>query len=137
MHYHHHPSHWLGVAVILLLALMAFEAHGQPPNHELSANASAVFQGRPAMAGAQAGLGALAGPPQGGIGLQGSDGAARSLRRPWVIAQQTPPLPPVACANLPRISGAQDPLCLPEIGDERFERRLALLGISAEQRGRM
>jgi hypothetical protein len=137
MHYQHHPSHWLGVGIILLLAVMAFEAHGQPPNHELSANANAVFQGRPAMAGAQAGLGALAGPPQGGIGLQGSDGAGRNLRRPWVIAQQESPLPPVACANVPRISAAEQPLCLPQVGDERFERRLSLLGISAEQRGRM
>jgi hypothetical protein len=137
LHIRHHPSHWLGVAIILLLAIMAFQAYGQPPNHELSANAGAVFQGRPAMAGAQAGLGAMAGPAQGGIGLQGSDGAARSLRRPWVIEQQVNPLPPVACADIPRVSAAEQPLCLPEIRDERFERRLALLGISAEQRGRM
>ena len=133
----HHPSHWLGVAVVLLLALMAFEAYGQPPNHELSTNANAVFQGRPAMAGAQAGLGAMAGPPQGGIGLQGSDGAGRNLRRPWVIDQQTSPLPPVACADLPRASATEQPLCLPQVRDERFERRLALLGIDAQQRGRM
>ena len=138
MHYpSHHPSHWIGVALVLLLALMAFEAYGQPPNHELSANAQAVFQGRPLMSGAQAGLGALAGPPQGGIGLQGSDGAGRSLRRPWVVEQQMSPLPPVACANLPRTSATEQPLCLPEIRDERFERRLAILGIDAQQRGRM
>lgn len=136
-HLRHHPTHWLAVALVLLFALMVFEAHGQPPNHELSANAAAVFQGRPAMAGAQAGLGALAGPPQGGIGLQGSDGAGRNLRSPWVIEQQTNPLPPVACADVPRVSAAQEPLCLPQVGDERFERRLALLGITAEQRGRM
>ena len=135
MQSHHH--HWLGVAAILLLALLAFEAYGQPPNHELSPNAGAVFQGRPAMAGAQAGLGALAGPPQGGMGLQGSDGAGLNLRRPHVIEQQMNPLPPVACADLPRESATEQPLCLPQIRDERFERRLALLGISAEQRGRM
>jgi hypothetical protein len=133
----HHPTHWIGVALVLLLALMAFEAWGQPPNHEISSNASAVFQGRPAMAGAQAGLGAMAGPAQGGIGLQGSDGAARNLRRPWVVEQQMNPLPPVACADVPRISAAEQPLCLPQVRDESFERRLALLGISAEQRGRM
>ncbi len=137
MHYQHHPSHWIGVAVVLLLALMAFEAHGQPPNHEMSPNAQAVFQGRPLMAGAQAGLGALAGPPQGGIGLQGSDGAGLNLRRPHVVEQQMSPLPPVACADVPRASAAEEPLCLPQIGDERFERRLALLGIDAQQRGRM
>ena len=137
MHYPHHPTHWLGVAVVLLLALLAFEVYGQPPNHELSPNATAVFQGRPAMAGAQAGLGALAGPPQGGIGLQGSDGAGLSLRRPHVVDQQMNPLPPVACADLPRASTAEQPLCLPQVRDERFERRHALLGISAEQRGRL
>ena len=137
MHYRHHPTHWLGVAAVLLLGLLAFEAWGQPPNHELSPNASAVFQGRPAMAGAQAGLGAMAGPPQGGIGLQGSDGAGRNLRRPHVIEQQMNPLPPVACADLPRTSAAEQPLCLPQVRDERFERRLSLLGIDAQQRGRM
>lgn len=137
MHYPHHPTHWLGVALVLLLALLAFEAYGQLPNRELSTNAQAMFQGRPAMAGAQAGLGAMAGPAQGGIGLQGSDGAGLNLRRPWVIEQQMNPLPPVACADLPRTSATEQPLCLPEIRDERFERRLALLGIDAQQRGRM
>jgi len=137
MNYRHHPTHWIAVAVVLLLALLAFEAYGQAPNQALSSNAAAVFQGRPAMAGAQAGLGAMAGPPQGGIGLQGSDGAGRNLRRPWVIEQQMNPLPPVACADLPRTSTTEQPLCLPQVGDERFERRLSLLGIDAQQRGRM
>src|SRR6185369_7239754 len=41
--------------------------------------AAAVFEGRPAMAGAQGGQGAQAGPPQGGIGVQGSQSAERSL----------------------------------------------------------
>lgn len=137
MHYRHHPSHWIGVAAVLALALLAAEAWGQMPNHQLTPNAEAMFQGRPAMSGAQAGLGAMAGPPQGGIGLQGSDGAGLSLRRPHVIEQQMNPLPPVACADLPRASTAEQPLCLPQIRDERFERRLTLLGINAEQRGRM
>jgi hypothetical protein len=137
MHYRHHPTHWRGIALILLVALMTLHAYGQPQNHDLTPNARAVFQGRPAMSGAQAGLGAMAGPPQGGIGLQGSDGAGLSLRRPWVIAQQEAPLPPVACANLPPSSANEQPLCLPEVTDERFERRLALLGIDSQQRGRM
>ena len=136
----HHPSHWIGVAVVAGLALLAFEAWGQQTMNEIniSTNAAAVFQGRPAMAGAQAGLGAMAGPPQGGIGLQGSDGAGLSLRAPQVITQQTNPLPPVACADLPAApSAAEEPLCLPQVRDERFERRLAILGIDAQQRGRM
>jgi hypothetical protein len=134
MNHYHHPTHWLGVAVVLGLALLAFEAAGQA---QASTNANAVFQGRPAMSGAQAGLGALAGMPQGGIGLQGSDGAGLNLRRPQVIEQQMSPLPPVACADLPRASSTEQPLCLPQIGNERFERRLAILGIDAQQRGRM
>jgi hypothetical protein len=89
------------------------------------------------MSGAQAGLGAQAGPPQGGIGLQGSNGAGLNLRRPRIIEEQMSPLPPVACADLPRASASEHPLCLPEIRNERFERRLATLGIDAQQRGRM
>jgi hypothetical protein len=136
-HPHHHPTHWLGVALVVALALVALEAAGQPPNHEMTPNANAIFQGRPLMAGAQAGLGAQAGPPQGGIGLQGSDGAGLNLRRPQVIDQQTSPLPPVACADVPRTSASEQPLCLPQVRNERFERRLSLLGIDAQQRGRM
>ena len=135
--YPHHPTHWLGVAVVLALGLLAIEASGQQSANNLSPNASAVFHGRPAMSGAQAGLGAMAGPPQGGIGLQGSDGAGLNLRRPRIIEEQMAELPPVACADLPRASAAEQPLCLPQVRDERFERRLALLGIDAQQRGRM
>lgn len=75
----HHRSHWLAVAVVVALAMMALEAGGQ------TTSAQAMFEGRPALAGAQAGLGAQAGPPQGGIGLQGADGAEFNLRKPPVI----------------------------------------------------
>lgn len=135
--YPHHPTHWIGVALVIALGMMAVEAFGQAPVNNMSPNAQAVFQGRPLMAGAQAGLGAMAGPPQGGIGLQGSEGAGVNLRRPHVIEQQMNPLPAVACADLPRASAAEQPLCLPQVLDERFERRLAILGIDAQQRGRM
>ena len=71
----HTPFHWIMVALVLGLLLLALnEAHGQ------SAGAAATFEGRPAMAGAQAGQGAQAGPPQGGIGVQGSEAAGRELR---------------------------------------------------------
>ncbi|HEY0822938.1 MAG TPA: hypothetical protein VGD76_04060 [Ramlibacter sp.] len=138
-HYPHHPSHWIAVAAVIALGLVAVEAWGQQSvgSMNLSPNASAVFQGRPAMSGAQAGLGAMAGPPQGGIGLQGSDGAGLNLRRPRIIEERMNPLPQVACADLPRASAAEQPPCLPQVQDERFERRLAILGIDAEQRGRM
>ena len=77
----HHRSHWLAVAVVVALALMALEAGGQ------STSAQAVFEGRPALAGAQAGLGAQAGPPTGGIGLQGADGAEFNLRKPPIVRE--------------------------------------------------
>jgi hypothetical protein len=75
----HHPTHWIAVALASALALLAFEAAGQ------STNAKAVFEGRPTLAGAQAGLGAQAGPPQGGIGLEGSEATAFNLRRPRIM----------------------------------------------------
>jgi hypothetical protein len=135
--YSHHPSHWIAVAIVLGASLLTLEALGQtaPPP---ATNAEAVFQGRPLMAGAQAGLGALAGPPQGGIGLQGSDGAGLNLRKPRIIREQMAQAPaPVPCPQVPRISPAEQPLCLPQVFDERLERRLALLGIDPQQRGRM
>ena len=75
----HSRQHWIAVTLVAGLALLAFEAAGQNTT-QMSPNAAAVFQGRPAMSGAQSGHGAMAGPPTGGIGLQGSDGAGRSLR---------------------------------------------------------
>lgn len=75
----HRPSHWIVVALALAALLLTLsEAHGQ------STGAAAVFEGRPAIAGAQGGQGAQAGVPQGGIGVQGSDIAERSmqLRKP-------------------------------------------------------
>ena len=89
MKIHHRPSHWVAVALVLVALLFALdEAHGQ------SGGAAAVFEGRPALAGAQAGLGAQAGPPQGGVGVQGQDAAQRNLhlRRPSGLGE----LPPVA-----------------------------------------
>jgi hypothetical protein len=76
---HHSPYHWLAVAVVAVVALFTFgHARGQ------GANASAAFEGRPSLAGAQGGLGAQAGMPQGGIGVQGNEAAQRqlTLRKP-------------------------------------------------------
>jgi hypothetical protein len=76
MKVHHSPHHWIPVALVLAALLLTVSlAHGQ------SAGAAAAFEGRPAMAGAQGGLGAQAGPPQGGIGVQGTDAAQRSVSR--------------------------------------------------------
>lgn len=76
---HRSPFHWLAVAVVAIIALFTFgRARGQ------TGNAAAAFEGRPAMAGAQGGLGAQAGMPQGGIGVQGNQAAQRqlNLRKP-------------------------------------------------------
>ena len=76
---HHSPFHWLVVAAVAIIALFTFgHARGQ------GSNAAAAFEGRPAMAGAQGGLGAQGGMPQGGIGVQGNEAAQRqlNLRKP-------------------------------------------------------
>ena len=70
----HSPYHWVAVAVALAACLLVLsEAHGQ-------SGAAAVFEGRPAMAGAQGGMGAQGGVPQGGLGVQGNEVAERTLR---------------------------------------------------------
>lgn len=67
--------HWLAVALVLALGLFTFNhARGQ------SAGAAAAFEGRPALAGAQGGLGAQSGMAQGGIGVQGNEAAQRQLK---------------------------------------------------------
>lgn len=73
MRFNHHSSrHWLVVAVVAIVALFTFgHARGQGPG------ASAAFEGRPALAGAQGGLGAQAGMPLGGVGVQGNETALR------------------------------------------------------------
>ncbi|MBI2769077.1 MAG: hypothetical protein HYX47_05620 [Burkholderiales bacterium] len=70
----HTPAHLMTVALVTAAALLTIsDVYGQ------SSGAAAVFEGRPSMAGAQGGLGAQAGMAQGGIGVQGADGAQRAL----------------------------------------------------------
>ncbi|MBC5763782.1 hypothetical protein [Ramlibacter albus] len=74
----HRPSHWIILFLVVLAALFTLrEVQGQT-----STNARSQFEGMPSMAGAQAGTGAQAGPPQGGLGVQGSDAAGLRLMRP-------------------------------------------------------
>ena len=73
----HSRYHWIGVAVVAALGLLTLtHVYGQ------RTDAGAMFNGRPAMAGAQAGTGPMAGPPQGGVGVQGTENAGRAINRP-------------------------------------------------------
>ena len=76
----HSPHHWLAVAIVVAVAMLTVSlAHGQQQQRN---DANTMFQGRPAMAGAQSGTGAMAGPPQGGVGIQGTDNTGVALRPP-------------------------------------------------------
>jgi len=73
----HSHYHWLAIAAAAAWSLLSVShVYGQ---HN---DASSMFDGRPAMAGAQAGTGAMAGPPQGGIGVQGQENSGLALRPP-------------------------------------------------------
>ena len=73
----HSQYHWLAIAIVAGWSLLTVShVHGQ---HN---DASSMFDGRPAMAGAQGGTGAMAGPPQGGLGMQGNENSGLALRPP-------------------------------------------------------
>lgn len=84
----HKPYHWILVAAVLAAALFTLSNVWGG-----STGSNAVFEGRPAMAGAQAGQGPMAGPPQGGISPQGTDSGGVNLRPPAGLnaAAGTPP----------------------------------------------
>ena len=90
-------SQWIAVAAVVPVAVFAFgHVHGQAQNQG-GTGAQATFQGRPAMAGAQGGTGAMAGPPQGGIARQATDqpGGGVVLRAPQDIRDRgVPPKEP-------------------------------------------
>jgi len=70
----HLPHHWIAVVVVLALMLFTLSnLYGQ------RSDGAATFRGRPALAGAQAGVGAQAGLPQGGLGQQGTQGSERTI----------------------------------------------------------
>lgn len=87
---HHAPHHGaLAALVAAALCLGMSDAQGQSPA------AAAAAEGRPAMAGAQGGLGAQPGLAQGGLGVQGTAGAQVEipLKRPGRSSNPTPPQP--------------------------------------------
>lgn len=64
------PTAWFWIVAAAVLAVALFtvgNAYGQ------STGSAAVYEGRPAMAGAQPGLGAMSGPPQGGLAPQSTE----------------------------------------------------------------
>ena len=109
---HHSPFHWFAIAVVLAVGLFTItHARGQ------ATGAAAAFEGRPAMAGAQGGLGAQGGMAQGGIGVQGNDAAQRqlNLRKPSGL-DSAPALPGSAPAAMP--VGARSDVTLVPRGDD-------------------
>jgi len=83
-------SQWIAAATVVPVTLCMFgHVYGQGTGSEQ------VFQGRPAMAGAQAGTGAMAGPPQGGVSPQSVDqaGGGLVLRAPGKNSGTDTPLP--------------------------------------------
>jgi hypothetical protein len=83
-------SQWIAVATVLpVTVFMIGHVRGQTTGSE------AVFQGRPAMAGAQGGTGAMAGPPQGGVAPQSVDqsGGGLVLRAPGKNSGSDAPVP--------------------------------------------
>ncbi len=109
MKMHHTPWHWIVLAAVLAIALFTLNnAYGQ------STGSAAVFEGRPAMAGAQAGQGAMAGPAQGGITPQ-SPGDARGgivLQRPATVDAAGPSIP--RDPGMERPSGRDDAQVRPQ-----------------------
>jgi hypothetical protein len=106
---HHSPYHWLVVAVVAVVALFTFgHARGQ------GANASAVFEGRPALAGAQGGLGAQAGMPQGGIGVQGNEAAQKQLKLRKPSGLDAAPATPSVGPPMPAVSARSDVTLVPK-----------------------
>lgn len=71
------PTAWFWVVVAAVVAVALFtvgNVHGQE-----NSGSAATFEGRPAMAGAQAGTGAMAGPPQGGLAPQSPSDAGGGI----------------------------------------------------------
>jgi hypothetical protein len=113
---HRSPFHWLVVAVVAIVALFTFgHARGQ------TGSAAAAFEGRPAMAGAQGGLGAQAGMPQGGIGVQGNQAAQRQLNLRKPSGLDSAPAPAGAAPATASVAGRSDVTLVPrkyEVGKD-------------------
>jgi hypothetical protein len=99
-------SQWIAAGAVLPVTLcMVGHVYGQ------STGSEAVFQGRPAMAGAQAGTGAMAGPPQGGVAPQSVDqaGGGLVLRAPGQNKGAEAPVPRDPGVGTPGSAGELKP----------------------------
>jgi hypothetical protein len=95
----HSRYHWLIAAAVAALALLTLsEAWGQ------STGAQAQFEGRPSMAGAQAGTGAAAGPPgaRARAAARRPAATAAGSRQPGQAAAQRARAGAQGCENHPR-----------------------------------
>ena len=109
---HHSPLHWLAVALVLVLGLFTItHVHGQ------TTGAGAAFEGRPAMAGAQGGLGAQGGMAQGGIGVQGNEAAQRQLKLRKPSGLDSAPSLPGSTPATPSVGARSDVTLVPR-GDD-------------------
>ena len=115
----HRPSHWILIALVILAAMFTLrEVHGQT----LHGDARATFEGRPSLAGAQGGLGAQAGLPQGGLGAQGNDAAiGLRLRKPSEL--DLSPNMPQGELDDPVVSQNNTDMVLRPTGDRRANDR--------------
>ena len=98
------PTAWFWIVAAAIVAVALFtvsNVHGQ------GSGSSATFEGRPAMAGAQGGTGAMAGPPQGGLSPQSpSDpGGGIGARRDNNPTQANGPSVPREPGPIPRDPG--------------------------------
>jgi hypothetical protein len=110
---HRSSAHWFAVALVLAVGLFTINhARGQ------STGAAAAFEGRPAMAGAQGGLGAQSGMPQGGIGVQGNEAAQRQLNLRKPSGLDTAPALPGSTTATPSTVGARSDVTLVPRGDD-------------------
>lgn len=86
------PTAWFWVIAAAVVAVALFtvsNVHGQ------SAGSAASFEGRPVVGGAQSGLGAMSGPPQGGLSAQSTEdpGGGIGPRRPRDLDLPGPLIP--------------------------------------------
>jgi hypothetical protein len=96
------PTAWFWVVAAAIVAVALFtvgNVHGQ------TSGSAAAFEGRPAMAGAQGGTGAMAGPPQGGLAPQSPSDPGGGIAAPRNNPAANGPTVPRDTGPIPRDPG--------------------------------